>query len=179
MNSEGEVMNSNHSTPANPRIGLLLALVLVVALPIPSWANSTAAATRHEPGISVSDRSLEVAGQPSAERARGYMIRFELNSSEIRDEFAPYLDDLGRLMQIEEARWTRLTIEGHADATGSSSQNEILSGRRALAIANYLIRNWGIDPDRLMLKAYGDSDPLAGEASSSGMNRRVQFRITY
>jgi OOP family OmpA-OmpF porin len=81
-------------------------------------------------------------------------------------------------MRIEEARQTRLTIEGHADATGPASQNVELSEGRALAIANYLVRNWGIDPDRLTLKGYGESDPLIREESASPLNRRVQFKIT-
>lgn len=171
-------MKSAIPTHSKPTASLLVIALLLATLPATSKAESSMEGRFHTTAIAIQSHSLRLEGRPSAKVARGYSIQFESNSSDIQLEFRPRLDELGRLMQIDEARQTGLTIEGHADATGPASENVELSERRALAIANYLVRNWGIDPDRLTLKGYGESDPLVPEESASPLNRRVQFKIT-
>jgi outer membrane protein OmpA-like peptidoglycan-associated protein len=72
----------------------------------------------------------------------------------------------------------RLRIEGHADSTGPHEKNMELSQKRAEAVRNYLISS-GIQPSRLEVAGYGDTRPIANNATEEGrrMNRRIEFVI--
>jgi len=74
---------------------------------------------------------------------------------------------------------TDLLIEGHTDDVGKDEYNLGLSQRRAEAVANYL-RNTGIASNRLIIKWYGETQPIADNATaeSKALNRRVEFVIT-
>lgn len=62
----------------------------------------------------------------------------------------------------------RIFIEGHTGIRGDQEANLMLSTERAAAIANYLVSNYNIDPDRVRAVGYGASRPLEkipGESS--------------
>ena len=60
-------------------------------------------------------------------------------------------------------------------ATGSPTYNERLSLRRATAVKRWLTDNAGIKPDRIAVRGYGETRPVAPNGDSSGRarNRRV------
>jgi OOP family OmpA-OmpF porin len=65
-------------------------------------------------------------------------------------------------------------IEGHV-ADGDSKQ--ILSEQRALAIANWLIKN-GVDCKRLLAVGFGDTKPIAANDSpEKATNTRIVFAM--
>lgn len=66
-------------------------------------------------------------------------------------------------------------IEGHTDDTGKASYNMTLSQRRADAIVNELVSEFGVAADRLSAKGYGEEQPIASNDSAEGrqQNRRV------
>jgi OOP family OmpA-OmpF porin len=70
-------------------------------------------------------------------------------------------------------------IEGHTDSQGSDSYNLKLSGGRANAVRDYLIRR-GVDAGRMVAQGYGESVPIADNRTNAGrsQNRRVEFVIT-
>lgn len=72
----------------------------------------------------------------------------------------------------------RVTIEGHADGTGTDAYNADLSLRRAEAVRAWLVAH-GIPPDRLRLSAYGSARPLTQEVDESArqIDRRVTFQV--
>src|SRR5690606_14348664 len=72
----------------------------------------------------------------------------------------------------------RVEVAGHTDSDGSAEYNEGLSQRRALTVRDYLVRQ-GIDEDRLSVRGYGESQPIADNATAEGKarNRRVVLRI--
>jgi OOP family OmpA-OmpF porin len=72
----------------------------------------------------------------------------------------------------------RVEIGGHTDSIGSSSYNLELSALRAQSVKSYLIEH-GISPDRLTTRGYGESMPIASNATPAGraLNRRIEFRI--
>lgn len=87
---------------------------------------------------------------------------------------------LDRLIKIfNEYPETNLLIEGHTDDVGTDAYNLGLSQRRAEAVSNYL-RNSGIASARLITKWYGESQPVADNATAANkaLNRRVEFVIT-
>lgn len=61
-------------------------------------------------------------------------------------------------------RWssTRLTIEGHCDARGTSEYNLALGERRANAVKEYLV-SLGVSSDRLLVVSKGEESPICVE----------------
>jgi outer membrane protein OmpA-like peptidoglycan-associated protein len=116
------------------------------------------------------DAAAPAAG--SAVGSVGFRINFALNSATVPPTYYPYVDRIGELLRQEVQ--VKLLIEGHTDATGSDAYNLDLSQRRALAVAEYLVRRRGIDPERLLVTGKGKREPLTDDPYDP-RNRRVQF----
>ncbi|SFM96518.1 OmpA family protein [Thermodesulforhabdus norvegica] len=73
---------------------------------------------------------------------------------------------------------TRIRIEGHTDSIGSEQYNQMLSERRAMAVRDALVQR-GVDPRRIEVVGYGESKPIATNATEAGrqLNRRVTIVI--
>lgn len=75
-------------------------------------------------------------------------------------------------------QWGNVKVEvaGHTDSIGTEEYNMGLSLRRAEAVRSYLIDR-GIAADRLTVKGYGESQPIADNATAAGRfkNRRVEL----
>ena len=71
-----------------------------------------------------------------------------------------------------------ILLEGHTDISGNAMANKRLSEQRVVAVKQYLCQH-DIEPERIKLKAYGESRPLTTERDpeSRKRNRRVAFRI--
>ena len=71
-------------------------------------------------------------------------------------------------------------IQGHTDNRGSEQSNLRRSEKRAQAVVDYLVKNCGIDPARLVPKGYGSSRPIATNDVEDGraLNRRIEFVVT-
>ncbi|MFN2304515.1 MAG: OmpA family protein, partial [Anaerolineales bacterium] len=55
-----------------------------------------------------------------------------------------------------------------------------LGERRAAAVKNYLVTTWGITPDRIITRSYGEEQPIAPNETVTGRakNRRAEvFRL--
>ncbi len=72
----------------------------------------------------------------------------------------------------------KVLIEGHTDSTGSDTLNLSLSQRRANAVGDILISE-GISASRITTKGYGESHPIADNATKAGRqkNRRVEIIV--
>jgi outer membrane protein OmpA-like peptidoglycan-associated protein len=68
------------------------------------------------------------------------------------------------------------TVAGHTDDVGSEGFNQTLSEARAQSAVDYLVAA-GIDRDRLVAVGYGESRPIADNATAAGRaaNRRIDF----
>ncbi len=73
---------------------------------------------------------------------------------------------------------TYITVEGHTDSTGPADYNQRLSEQRARAVHDLLVKD-GVPATRLSAKGYGETDPIADNATAEGQqaNRRVQLEI--
>jgi hypothetical protein len=69
-----------------------------------------------------------------------------------------------------------IEVAGHTDSMGSDAYNMKLSQQRAGAVRNFLISK-GVAADRLTAKGYGESQPVADNATREGriQNRRVEL----
>ena len=107
-------------------------------------------------------------------RARVYGILFDLDSATIRPESKPVLDEVLGVLKGE-AGW-KVLIEGHTDSSGADAHNLELSQRRADSVKAYLVSG-GIDAGRMRTKGFGESKPVADNATELGraQNRRVEL----
>lgn len=101
-------------------------------------------------------------------------VNFDFDKATLRQEDIAIIDkDVTGL-----DKWGNVNIEvaGHTDSRGSDKYNMKLSQRRAEAVRNYLISK-GIAADRLTAKGYGESQPVADNATDEGRfkNRRVEL----
>lgn len=103
-------------------------------------------------------------------------LEFASNSSRLAPRYNSALEKAGQLFR----RFPGVTIrcEGYADSTGNSTYNLGLSLLRAESVCHYLQDHFDLDGKRLEVKAYGESDPVAGNDSPEGRqaNRRVLIR---
>ncbi len=70
-------------------------------------------------------------------------------------------------------------IEGFTDSTGNNSHNQELSDRRANAVRTALL-DTGISADRIASRGYGQTFPVASNATAAGrqLNRRVEIIVS-
>jgi len=73
---------------------------------------------------------------------------------------------------------SKIIVEGHTDATGSPEKNQQLSEQRAEAVRQALISQ-GVPAERVQAVGYGESRPVADNASPAGRatNRRVEIVV--
>jgi peptidoglycan-associated lipoprotein len=104
-------------------------------------------------------------------------VLFDYDSADLSDTARASLQKNGAWMQ----RWTstRVTVEGHADARGTSEYNLALGERRAGTVRDYLV-SLGIDAARITTVSLGEERPLCAEETEAcwAQNRRGQFVIT-
>ncbi|NVO18852.1 MAG: OmpA family protein [Bacteroidetes bacterium] len=105
-------------------------------------------------------------------------IFFETNSDKLKVASLVQLDELASILKrYEEAN---LLIEGHADSQGDDAYNLALSQKRTESVKTYLMGK-GIMESRLTAIGYGESRPIADNATSLGRakNRRVELKTSY
>lgn len=71
-----------------------------------------------------------------------------------------------------------LVISGHTDSVGGYAYNQSLSERRAASVRKFMITH-GCDANKLSIKGYGESKPIADNSTSDGRatNRRVEMTV--
>jgi len=111
-----------------------------------------------------------------AEQLSGLYVNFASKSSEPGSGSMDVLNRVAGLLQ--ENAGAKIEIAGHADSRGTLKFNQQLSLRRANAVKDRLI-NRGVNADRLFIKGYGETKPVADNSTPAGMekNRRVEFII--
>ena len=100
-------------------------------------------------------------------------IQFESNKADIRPQYHRQLKEVADFLTTYAT--TSAVIEGHTDNVGEADYNKDLSQRRAESVRDYLINNFGIDPNRLTARGYGEQRPVASNDTAQGraQNRRV------
>lgn len=103
-------------------------------------------------------------------------VNFEIDSDRLRPDAKAILDTLVETLKSQPGM--KVEIAGHTDSTGSEAYNLKLSDRRAASVRQYLVDH-GIPADQVSSKGYGESQPMADNATVEGreLNRRVEWRI--
>jgi outer membrane protein OmpA-like peptidoglycan-associated protein len=103
-------------------------------------------------------------------------VTFASNSADVKSEFFDVLTSVS--LVLKEYEKTVIEVAGHTDNRGSDTYNQSLSERRAMSVGQYL-SSQGIQQMRLITVGYGESRPIADNASSAGrqQNRRVELTL--
>jgi OOP family OmpA-OmpF porin len=114
-------------------------------------------------------------GCPEFNAGPAIAIQFEFNSSVLKTSAYPTLDKLSSDLKANSS--TVVQLDGHASAEGTDEYNMSLSKDRANSVKTYLV-NSGIAASRIAVTAYGESRPVASNATEAGriQNRRVEFK---
>lgn len=147
--------------------------LLVTPCPVPAPAVPVAAAS--EPAPAPAPAPAYVAPEPAAPQKLVLEgVNFDFDKATLRQEDIGSLDDDVEALKA----WGDVNIEvaGHTDSMGSDAYNMKLSRQRAEAVRNFLISR-GVAADRLTAKGYGESQPVADNATEEGRfkNRRVEL----
>lgn len=102
---------------------------------------------------------------------------FDFGKAESLETSNAELDELGKFLQMNPSAYA--VMAGFTDSVGSEEYNLTLSRKRVEHASAYLIKNFNIEPDRLVLNWYGETDPVASNDTEEGrrLNRRVEIAI--
>jgi outer membrane protein OmpA-like peptidoglycan-associated protein len=104
-----------------------------------------------------------------------YSIYFSFNRDEIREESQPTLKDIAEVLR-RHPDW-KLRVDGHTDNIGGAEYNRGLSQRRAAAVKDALVKQFGIATGRLLTDGHGATQPKDKNDTLEGRarNRRVEL----
>jgi len=103
-------------------------------------------------------------------------IEFGLNSTLVAD--VPPERMQGIVEYLVRYPKESLAVTGHSDSVGSQAYNMELSKRRAESVKKFLVEEYRIDAERLIVRGVGSSQPIADNATPEGQaqNRRVTIQ---
>ena len=145
--------------------------------PAPAPALAPAPAPAPVPAPPASAPAPAPAPSPAPGEVTFDSIYFDLNKTNINPGAAKSLDRNGML--LKDNPQIQVEIAGHTDSTGSEKAKMAISEKRALSVKKYLRDKYNISDDRMTVKGYGSSKPIADNKTKEGSakNRRVEFII--
>ena len=101
-------------------------------------------------------------------------VFFNSGSFKLMPKSYKSLNNVVAILKADESLF--LDIDGHTDASGADDKNQVLSENRAKAVKDYLISK-GIAESRLTFTGYGETKPVADNATAAGRakNRRTEM----
>lgn len=102
-------------------------------------------------------------------------ILFDFQSAVIKPESYGVLKEIAGV--LKDNKGIRLKIAGHTSSDGDDNANMELSKKRAAAVKDLLVADFGIDASRLETEGKGETEPVADNTTKEGktLNRRVEF----
>jgi outer membrane protein OmpA-like peptidoglycan-associated protein len=102
-------------------------------------------------------------------------VYFNTGSARLLEESQPALKAIAQV--VAQSKEPVLTVEGHTDNVGTAEFNQDLSEKRATAVRQALVSQFGVPPGRLVTKGFGFKRPLESNDTVEGRarNRRVEL----
>lgn len=107
-------------------------------------------------------------------------MEFDTNSANIRQQDREELRKVANFIKTHPG--VTATVEGHtSNQSGTRAQAQALSQRRAEAVVNALVNQFGVDRTRLFAQGFGDTRRFAYNTSAEGQqeNRRVNIILDF
>jgi len=158
------------------------------SIPVHVAGKAPAAAGADSDGDGVPDGKDECPGTPKGTdvdeagcptpRCMTLNVRFDFNKAVVKPEFREEIKAAADFMK-KYAHGRKAVLEGYTDSLGGKDYNKRLSDVRAIAVRMYMVDNFGIDPNMLSARGFGESKPIADNKTEEGRakNRRVVLRI--
>ncbi|KIQ00765.1 MULTISPECIES: OmpA family protein [Pseudomonas] len=104
-------------------------------------------------------------------------VKFDFDKAAVKEESYGDIKSLADFMN--QYPQTSTTVEGHTDSVGTDAYNQKLSERRANAVRDVLVNQYGVGANRVNSAGYGESRPVADNATEEGraINRRVEAEV--
>ena len=111
---------------------------------------------------------------PAPAPTRSYLVFFDWNRSDLTDRARQIIAEAAQSRMSQQV--TRIEVNGFADRSGSAQFNEVLSLRRAEAVAAELLRR-GVPRNEIVTRGFGEANPLVPTADGvrEPQNRRVEI----
>lgn len=167
-------------------------LKYIDAMP-PSWRLISNTSIVEAANLSGADQAAEAAKkfvkveddtqakQKKAVATKRLSITFASGSSSL-DDNAKNLIDIAFVDIAKAFSNAQIRIEGNTDNVGSRASNIVLSKKRAQAVADYLINEYGMPVERFIIIGNGPDSPIEGCESNATdacrrQNRRTEFEL--
>lgn len=104
-----------------------------------------------------------------------YGIYFDSGKDVVKPESYGSVKEIAAV--LNENADVKIKIVGHTDSDGNDALNLDLSKRRAAAVKNYLVKEFGIAGERIQTDGMGEQQPVAAndKPENKAKNRRVEF----
>ena len=104
-----------------------------------------------------------------------YGIYFDHDSYAVKSESEPALKAIAKMLKANKN--LNVYVVGHTDATGGPAYNLELSRKRAQAVADKLVDEYGIFQERLKAEGVGLLSPISSNRTEEGkkLNRRMEL----
>ena len=102
-------------------------------------------------------------------------ILFDVNAANIKPESGGVLKEIAGV--LNEYKEVKIKIIGHTDSDGNDAANLTLSQKRAAAVKEALVKEYGIDGARIETDGKGETVSVGDNKTKEGRaaNRRVEF----
>ena len=141
--------------------------------------NTTLSGEQHFPEAGKEFSKVTKADETKAAIAtKQVSINFRTGEFQL-DENAKYIIDRDFVPIANAFSNARIRIEGNTDNTGSRATNVALSRKRAQAVADYLVNEFGMPRNRFVVVGNGPDSPVADNNTDRGRarNRRTDFEL--
>lgn len=154
------VLTATEDSPLNKRVGVFIETVEPKAM---------------EGGQVTIDANALQKGLAAEGKIALYGIYFDTGKADIKPESKPQLEQMAKLLEADKS--LKVFIVGHTDNQGAVDANVTLSQRRADAIVQALVKDYKVDPKRLVAKGVANFAPVASNDAEAGRakNRRVEL----
>ena len=137
------------------------------------WANGTEQETVAVVETVEPVPTAEPEPEPMAEPVRVELdVKFDFDRAQVKQDSMADIKDLADFMK--QYNQTTTVVEGHTDSVGTDAYNQRLSERRANAVRDVLVNQFGLESSRVDSVGYGESSPVADNSTAEGraINRR-------
>lgn len=104
-------------------------------------------------------------------------VKFDFDKSVVKQDSYAEIKSVAEFMN--QYPQTTTTVQGYTDSVGSEAYNQQLSQRRADAVRQIMVNEYGIAGDRISAAGEGENDPVASNDTAEGraLNRRVEASV--
>ena len=156
---------------------------------VPGWSKAAFLGAAERSALSGNEHAAE--GQKSfasisESEAKGKeavatkRVSISFRSGEFQlDENAKYIVDNEMVPIAKAFANSRIRVEGNTDNVGNAASNVALSKKRAQAVIDYLVKEYGMPRNRFTVIGNGPDKPVADNGSEDGRrkNRRTDFEL--